>query len=60
MAWRDVAAADLIVREAGGLVSTTAGAPLTYNSAHVTHPSILAAGPQLHAEIIAGLADEGA
>lgn len=56
----DVAAADLIVREAGGLVSTTAGAPLTYNSDHVTHPSILAAGPQLHAEIIAGLADEGA
>ena len=53
----DVAAADVIVREAGGCVSTAHGAPLTYDRIGVTHKSVLAAGPALHAEIAAGLAE---
>lgn len=53
----DVAAADLIVREAGGLVTTANGAALAFDNDHVTHASILAAGPALHTEIIAGLAE---
>ena len=53
----DVAAADVIVREAGGCVSTAQGAPLTYDRSGVIHRSVLAAGPRLHAEIAAGLAE---
>jgi myo-inositol-1(or 4)-monophosphatase len=44
----DLAAADLIVREAGGRVSSAGGHPLSYNGAEPKHRSFLAAGPVLH------------
>lgn len=47
----DLAAADLIVREAGGLVSSHAGQPFSYNGAELLHRSFLAAGPALHAAL---------
>jgi myo-inositol-1(or 4)-monophosphatase len=44
----DLAAADLIVREAGGLVTSHDGQPLTYNTESATHRSFIAAGPRMH------------
>jgi len=44
----DLAAADLLVQEAGGRVTTLEGRPLIYNSIHPVHDSIAAAGPKLH------------
>ncbi len=44
----DLAAADLLVQEAGGRVTTLEGRPLIYNSIHPVHDSIAAAGPALH------------
>jgi myo-inositol-1(or 4)-monophosphatase len=41
----DLAAADLIVREAGGRVTTAAGAALRYNAPSPRHTSLLAAAP---------------
>ncbi len=44
----DLAAADLIVREAGGKMTTHNGDPLTYNKPVTTHRSFVAAGPALY------------
>jgi myo-inositol-1(or 4)-monophosphatase len=44
----DLAAADLIVREAGGRVTTHTGAPLRYNGRETIQPSVVAAGAALH------------
>jgi myo-inositol-1(or 4)-monophosphatase len=44
----DLAAADLIVQEAGGLLSDEAGARLSYNSPSATQHVSVAAGPFLH------------
>ncbi len=44
----DLAAADLLVQEAGGRVTTLDGGPLIYNGIHPVHDSIAAAGPTLH------------
>jgi myo-inositol-1(or 4)-monophosphatase len=44
----DLAAADLIVTEAGGLLSDEAGRPLTYNGPTATQRVSVAAGPVLH------------
>lgn len=49
----DIAAADLLVREAGGRVTTRDGGPFVYNQRSSRHSSIVAAGPVLHAELIA-------
>ena len=49
----DLAAAEIIVREAGGLVSTHTGAIVRYNSQVTLQPSVVAAGPQLHAHLLA-------
>ncbi len=49
----DVAAADLLVAEAGGRVTTASGAALVYNRASVRHPSVIAAPPALHARLLA-------
>lgn len=49
----DIAAADLLVREAGGLVTTHAAQPFVYNRRSSRHGSVVAAGPSLHAELIA-------
>lgn len=52
----DLAAADLICREAGGLVSDRAGKVLRYNQATAAHSSVIAANPVLHAAILRRLA----
>jgi myo-inositol-1(or 4)-monophosphatase len=52
----DVAAADLLVREAGGRVTTAAGAELRYNRAPPRLGSIIAAASGLHARLAERLA----
>ena len=51
----DLAAADLIVQEAGGLLTDEAGAALIYNGPAATQHAAIAAGPGLHAAILAHL-----
>ena len=48
----DLAAADIIVREAGGIVTTHDGAIPRYNGEQAIQPSMISAGPKLHAEIL--------
>jgi myo-inositol-1(or 4)-monophosphatase len=48
----DLAAADLMVHEAGGLMTDLAGERLTYNQTHVVHPTLIAAGTPRHATLI--------
>lgn len=48
----DVAAGDLIVREAGGKVTTHDGAPLRYGNASALQQSMICAGPALHALLL--------
>ncbi len=48
----DLAAADLIAREAGGLSTDHLGHPFAYNQASVRKPSLICAGPALHALIL--------
>jgi myo-inositol-1(or 4)-monophosphatase len=49
----DLAAADLIVQEAGGRATTHTGQLFRYNAATPLQPSVVAAGPALHAQLIA-------
>jgi myo-inositol-1(or 4)-monophosphatase len=49
----DLAAADVILREAGGFLTDASGQTLTYNRASTLQSSLVAANPALHAEIIA-------
>ena len=51
----DLAAADIIVREAGGIITSIEGAPPQYNRASIVQPSVLAAGPLLHTAVLARL-----
>lgn len=44
----DLAAADLIVHEAGGRVSSHDGQMLISNTAQTSHQSFIAAGPQMY------------
>ena len=48
----DLAAADVILREAGGRISDRHGAALVYNKPEARQASMIAAEPELHAEII--------
>jgi len=48
----DLAAADLLVQEAGGRVTTLDGKPLTYNKIHPVHENIAAAGMALHGVLL--------
>ncbi|MDI4658230.1 3'(2'),5'-bisphosphate nucleotidase CysQ [Xanthobacter autotrophicus] len=48
----DLAAADLIVHEAHGLLTTRDGTPLTYNAPEPRHPELICAGPALHAALV--------
>ena len=48
----DLAAADLILAEAGGILSDTDGQTFTYNSREARHPSLIGAGPALHGALI--------
>lgn len=55
-AWEwDIAAGDLIAREAGFRTSDSAGGPLRYNSAEPRVDGVIVAPPKLHAEILARL-----
>jgi myo-inositol-1(or 4)-monophosphatase len=49
----DVAAADLIVHEAGGALTTLDGEVAAYNSAAARHGALIAAGPARHARAVA-------
>ena len=51
----DIAAADLIAREAGAAVTDRAGAPLRFNSETARSPGVLAAPPALHGALLRGL-----
>jgi myo-inositol-1(or 4)-monophosphatase len=53
----DLAAGDLIVHEAGGVVTNRDGGLLLYNQKTPIHGSVICAGPQLHARILARLHD---
>jgi len=48
----DLAAGDLIVREAGGMVTTHTGAQIRYNGEQTLQPSVVAAGARLHPLLI--------
>ena len=48
----DLAAADIILHEAGGLLTDAHGTALRYNGASTIQHSLVAANPALHAEII--------
>lgn len=49
----DIAAGDLLVREAGGKASDLSGASLTYGQKGQTRSGVVAAAPSLHASLIA-------
>jgi myo-inositol-1(or 4)-monophosphatase len=48
----DLAAADLLVHEAGGAMTDLAGQVLTYNGTETRHSALLAAGPGRHGALI--------
>ena len=48
----DLAAADLLVHEAGGLLTTFSGRGLTYNQADTKHEPLVAAGRERHEQLI--------
>jgi myo-inositol-1(or 4)-monophosphatase len=48
----DLAAADLLVHEAGGVMTEFSGRGLVYNRAHGAHGALIAAGPARHAALI--------
>jgi myo-inositol-1(or 4)-monophosphatase len=48
----DLAAADLLVHEAGGEMTDFAGAPLRYNRSETVHGALIAAGPARHGMLI--------
>jgi myo-inositol-1(or 4)-monophosphatase len=49
----DMAAAQIIVSEAGGVVTTHTGSVPRYNRESTIQPSVIAAGPKLHAQLMA-------
>jgi myo-inositol-1(or 4)-monophosphatase len=48
----DIAAGDLILREAGARVTDKAGLPLRFNNPHPTQNGVVAGGALLHAQVI--------
>ena len=48
----DLAAADLLVHEAGGVMTDFAGRGLVYNRSHLKHGALIAAGRERHAALI--------
>jgi myo-inositol-1(or 4)-monophosphatase len=48
----DMAAGDVIVREAGGRVTSTDGTPLRFGGASTVQRSMICAGPKLHAVLV--------
>jgi myo-inositol-1(or 4)-monophosphatase len=56
----DLAAADLLVHEAGGALTTLAGRTLVYNRAELVHGALVAAGSARHRTLVALRFDEPA
>ncbi len=54
----DLAAADLIVHEAGGTMTTLTGDVIAYNQPEVKHETLVAAGRERHDRIIAHFRDD--
>lgn len=52
----DLAAADIVLIEAGGVVTTHDGSVPRYNRAEAIQPSVVGAGPALHAGLVERLA----
>lgn len=48
----DIAAADLLVREAGGRVATADGEPLAYGADRHRHPSVIATGAYIFDDVV--------
>ena len=48
----DLAAADLLVHEAGGVMTDFAGQPLRYNRPHAAHGALIAAGAARHGALV--------
>ena len=48
----DLAAADLLVHEAGGMLTTVAGQALIYNQSEPVHGALVAAGRRRHAVLL--------
>lgn len=48
----DLAAADLLVHEAGGMMTDFAGDPLGYNQPHIVHGALMAAGSARHETLL--------
>ncbi len=48
----DLAAAEIVLAEAGGIVTTHDGAVLRYNRLDAVQPSVIGAGPALHAKLM--------
>jgi len=55
----DIAAGDLILREAGGRCTDRQGLPLRFNNAHPRLNGVVAAGPDLHGTLSAHLDPNG-
>jgi myo-inositol-1(or 4)-monophosphatase len=51
----DLAAADLLVHEAGAVLTTFDGHKLIYNRSKIRHGELVAAGRELHAPLLAAL-----
>ena len=56
----DIAAGDLIITEAGGVITQADGSNLRYNRPSVRQPDVIAAGPALHRRLVEGLAERPA
>jgi myo-inositol-1(or 4)-monophosphatase len=56
----DLAAADLLVHEAGGVMTDFAGRPLSYNRPHEVHGALVAAGSARHDALIGLVRDRQA
>jgi myo-inositol-1(or 4)-monophosphatase len=54
----DLAAADLLVHEAGGLLTTVAGHGLVFNQANPVHDALVAAGRDRHGQLIGLVRDQ--
>ena len=51
----DIAAGDLILREAGAVTSTKTGDALAFNNPHPMVGGVVAAGPELHSDLMTAL-----
>ncbi|GGE34388.1 3'(2'),5'-bisphosphate nucleotidase CysQ [Agaricicola taiwanensis] len=54
----DLAAADLILHEAGAVLTDLQGRELTYNRLQVSHPALIAAGRAIHSTLVTAIASQ--